>query len=108
MKGIQNKIIIYKKAFIIHILGYTITKGKSFFWVYNFLNFNVGSLCGMTNIQTIFDLVPRSLKHVRCYCSHRVPYAGLQVLKVVDLNLAYNVSNVTPQEKNPVGLNMTT
>jgi hypothetical protein len=51
------------------------------------VNFSVGSLGGKTNIQTIFDLVPRCLKHVWCYCSHNVPYVGFQVLNVVDPNL---------------------
>jgi hypothetical protein len=68
----------------------------------------VGSLGGTTNIQTIFDLVPFSLKHVRCYRSHSVSYVGFQVLKVVDLNLVDNVPHITPQEKLPVGLNLET
>jgi hypothetical protein len=72
------------------------------------INFNVGSLGGTTNIQTIFDLVPRCLKHVWCYRSQRVPYAGFQVFKVIDLNLLDNVLHITPHEKNPVGLNLET
>jgi hypothetical protein len=68
MKGIQNKIIISQKTFIIHIYGLHHYKGKlsKFFSVYiTFsVNFDVGPLGGMTNIQTLFDLVPRCLKHV--------------------------------------------
>jgi hypothetical protein len=45
----------------------------------------------MKNIQTIFDLVPHCMKHVWCYRSHSVPYAGFQVLKIVDINLVENV-----------------
>jgi hypothetical protein len=55
------------------------------------INFNVGSLGGATNIQTIFDLLPRWLKLVLCYRSKSVPYGGFQVLKVVDLDLVENV-----------------
>ena len=51
----------------------------------------MGSLDGTTNIQTI--------QHVWCYHSHSVPYAGFQVLKVVDLNLVENVLHITSQEK---------
>jgi hypothetical protein len=68
MKGIQNKIIISQKAFIIHIFGLHHYKEKlsELFSEYtaSSVNFNVGSLGDTTNIQTIFDLVPRCLKHV--------------------------------------------
>jgi hypothetical protein len=103
VKGIQNKIIISKKAFIIHIYGLHHYNGKlsKFFFEYiTFpVNFNVGSLGGMTNVQTIFDLVPRCLKHVWCYHSHSVPYAGFQVFKVIDLYLVNKVLHITPEEK---------
>jgi hypothetical protein len=62
-------------------------------------NFNVGSLGGTTNIQTIFDLVPCCLKHVWCYRSHSVPYEGFQVSKAVQLNLLDNVLHITPQDE---------
>jgi hypothetical protein len=61
--------------------------------------FNVGFIGGTTNIETIFDLVLRCLKHVWCYRSHSVPYSDFQILKVVDLNLVDNVLHITPQEK---------
>jgi hypothetical protein len=64
------------------------------------------SLGGTTIIQTIFDLILRCLNHVWCYRSHSVPYAGFQVLKVVDFNLVENVLHITPQEENQVGLNL--
>jgi hypothetical protein len=67
------------------------------------INLNVGFFGGTTNIQTIFDLVPRCLKHVWCYRSSSDPYAGFQVLKVVDLNLLDNVLHITPQ-KEPNGV----
>jgi hypothetical protein len=57
----------------------------------------------MTNIQMIFDLIPRCLKNVWYYSSYGVPYAGFQVLKVVDLNLVDNVLHITPQEKIQLG-----
>jgi hypothetical protein len=63
------------------------------------VNFNEGALGGMTNIRTIFDLVPRYLRHVWCYCSHNVPYAGFQMLKGIDLNLVDNAVHITLQEK---------
>jgi hypothetical protein len=81
-------------------MGYTITKGnyQSFSEYITFLiNFNVGSLGGPINIQTIFDVVPCCFKHVWCYRSHSVPYAGFQALKVIDLILVDNVVHITPQ-----------
>jgi hypothetical protein len=103
MKVIQNKIIISQKAFIIYIYGLHHYKGKPsklFSEHITFsINFNVSSLGGTTNIQTIFELVPRCLKHVWCYRSHSIPYAGFQVLNVIDLNLVDNVLHITPQEK---------
>jgi hypothetical protein len=60
------------------------------------VSFSVGSLG--TRIQTIFDLVPRCLKQFLCYRSHSVPYAGFQVLEVVDVNLVDSILHITPQE----------
>jgi hypothetical protein len=101
MRGIQNKTIISHKAFIIHVYGLYHYKGKvsKFLSVYIIfsIDFNVGFLGGITNIQTIFDLVPGCLKHVWCYRSHSVPYVDFQVLTVVDLNLVDNVLNIAPQ-----------
>jgi hypothetical protein len=74
MKVIQNKIIISQKAFIIHIYGLHHYKGKLSFFFSEYItfsiNFNMGTFGGMTNIQMIFNLVPRFLKCVWCYCSH--------------------------------------
>jgi hypothetical protein len=101
MEGIQNKIMISQKAFIIHIYGLRHHKGKlsKFFskYITFSINSSVGSLGGTTNIQTIFDLVPRCLKRVWCYGS--IPYAGFQVLKVVELNLVDNVRHITQKKK---------
>jgi hypothetical protein len=72
------------------------------------MNFSVGCLGGTTNIRTIFYHVQRRLKHIWCYRSHSVLYAGFQVSKVVDLNLVDNVLHITPQEKSRVGLNLAT
>jgi hypothetical protein len=44
------------------------------------------------------------LKHVWCYRSHSIPYAGFQVLKVVVLNLVDNVLHITPQERKSTGV----
>jgi uncharacterized membrane protein len=57
MKGIQNKIIISQKAFIIHIYGLHYYKRKlsklfSEYIIFS-VNFNVGALGGTTNIHTI-------------------------------------------------------
>jgi hypothetical protein len=95
LKGIQNKIIIYQKALIIHIYELRHCKGKLQEYITFSVNFSVGSLNGTTNIQTIFDLVTRCLKHVWCYHSHSVPYVGFQLLKVVDLNLVDNTIHIT-------------
>jgi hypothetical protein len=62
-KGIQNKIIISRKTFIMHIYGLHHYKGKlskifSGYLTFS-INFNVGSPGDTKNIQTIFDLVPR-------------------------------------------------
>jgi hypothetical protein len=101
MKGIQNKVIISQKAFIIHIYelhNYKRKLSKVFSqYITLSVNLNVDSLGGTTNIQTLFDLVPRCLKHVWCYRSHSVRYAGFQVLKVVALNLVHNVLHITPR-----------
>jgi hypothetical protein len=80
-------------------MGYTFTKGNyQFFSEYKTfpLNFIVGSLGDMTNIQTIFDLIPRCLKHVWCYHSHSIPCVGFQVFKVIDLNKALSKSSLPP------------
>jgi hypothetical protein len=94
MKGIQNKIIM------IYIYGLHHYKGKvsKFFseCVTFSINFNVTALGGATNIQTIFNLVPRCLKHAWCYRSHSIPYASVQVLKVVDRILVDSVLLITP------------
>jgi hypothetical protein len=104
--------MISQKAFIIHIYGLRHYKGKlsKFFseYITFSVNLNVAFLGGMTNIQMTFDLVSRCLKHVWCYHNHSFLYAGFQVLKIVDLNLVDNVLHITPQEKNPVGLNLVT
>jgi hypothetical protein len=103
MKGIQNKIIISQKAFIIHIYGLHHYKGKlsKFFseYITFSVKFSVGSLGGTTNIQMIFDLVTHCLKHIWCYRSHNVHYACIQVLKAIDLNLVDSVLHITTQVK---------
>jgi hypothetical protein len=63
-------------------MGYTITKVKyqSFFfseYITFSINFNVGFLGGMTNIQTIFDIVRRCLKHVLVLPWPQRPLCGL-------------------------------
>jgi hypothetical protein len=121
MKGIQNEIIISQKAFIYYTYLWVTplllllrpggnptavnnnNKNKKYqrFSEYTSftINFNVYSPGGRTNIQAIFDLVPRCLKHVWRCRSHSDPCAGFQVLKVVDLNLVDNALHIIPQEK---------
>jgi hypothetical protein len=86
MKDIINKLIISQKAFVIHMYGLLHYKMFSEYVTFS-ANFTVGSLGGTTNIQTIFDLVPRSLRHVWCCRSHSIPHVGFQVLNVFDRNL---------------------
>jgi hypothetical protein len=47
----------------------------------------------MTNIQTIFNLCPHVLNHVLGYCSHSIPYASLQLLKIIVFDLVDEVKN---------------
>jgi hypothetical protein len=108
MKGIQNKIMIYINLWVpLHHYKGKLSKFLSQYITFS-INFNVGSLGCMTNIQRLFELVPRVAKTDWCYCSHSVPYAGLQVLKIVDLNPLDNVLHMTPQEKKTLGLNLAT
>jgi hypothetical protein len=98
MKGIQNNTsesIYYTHLWFTPLQRDTINVFFSGYTTFS-IDFNVDSIGGTTNIQTIFGLVPRCLKHFWCYRSHSVPYAGIQVLKVVELNL---VLHITPQEK---------
>jgi hypothetical protein len=77
MKGIQNKIIISQKAFIIHIYGLHHYKGKLSEFLSEYIafsiNFSVGFLGGTTNMQMLFDLIPHCLKRVWCYRNHCIP-----------------------------------
>jgi hypothetical protein len=70
MKGLQNKLIISQKAFIIHIYGLHHYKGQLLQLFSDYITFstnlNLGSLRGTTNIQMIFDLVPCYLKRPLC------------------------------------------
>jgi len=47
--------------------------------------FKVGNPGGMINIQMIFILCPRVLKHIVGYCNHIIPYVGCQLLKIIFL-----------------------
>jgi hypothetical protein len=69
MNGIENKIIISQKAFMIHIYGIHHYKGKlskfsSDYSITFSVNFDVGSHAVTTNIQTILDFVLFCVKHV--------------------------------------------
>jgi hypothetical protein len=88
-------------------MGYTITNGNYHFfseYITFSINFSVGLLGDTTNIQTIFDLVPRCLKHVWCYRSHSVSKAGFHVLKVFDINLVDMVLHITSKGKKSTGI----
>jgi hypothetical protein len=98
MKGIQKNNCISESIYYTHLWVTSLRREtiKVFSEYITFsINFNVGSLGGTTNIKMILYLIPRCLKHAWCYHSHRVPYAGFQVLNVVDLNLADNVLHIT-------------
>lgn len=86
---------LYLRILLLYtFVGYTTIKGnyQSFSEYITFsTNFSMGFLGAWTNIQTI--------QHVWCYHSHSVPYAGFQVLQVIDLNLVDSVLHITPQEK---------
>jgi hypothetical protein len=61
--------------------------------------FKVGTPGGTTNIQTIFDVCPRILKHAVCYHSYSIPFSGLQLLEIFVLNLAGEFLDITPQKR---------
>jgi hypothetical protein len=94
MKGIQNKIIVSQKAFIIDNYGLHHYKGKPSKFLFEYINLSVNWCDKYSD-----DIRPRSryLKYIWCYRSHRVPYAGFQALKVADLNLVENFLHITPQ-----------
>jgi hypothetical protein len=81
MKSI--KVITSQKVFITHIYGLHHYRGT---WWHD-------------KYPDDIRPVSRCLKHVWCYRSHGVPYAGFQVLKAFDLNRVDNVLHMTPQEK---------
>ena len=60
---------------------FTFTKGnyETFFlctsYLISLIDLNMGSPGGTANIETIFDLVPSSPKHVWCNHCKNVPYA---------------------------------
>jgi hypothetical protein len=85
MKGIQNKIIIAQKAFIIHVYGSHYYKGEAIkdFWAYNFLNKFQRGLPWWQNKYSDY-IRPHSMLLKAClvlHRSHSVPYDGFQVLK---------------------------
>jgi hypothetical protein len=92
MIGIQKQKFISQNLFVIQVSGLHQYKGNSqgyyFFWLlHTVVNFNVGTPGGMTNIQTLFNLCPHVLSRVVGYCSHRIPYASLQLLKIMVFDL---------------------
>ena len=78
---------------------------KLFSDYYYFKNFHVANPDGTTNIQTIFDLCPRVLKHVVGYCSHSIACANFQLLKIVVFDQVDDVLHTTPKEKKSNGVN---
>ena len=74
---------------------------ESFFFSFSqylksLIDLNMGSHGGTANIETIYYLIPSSLKHVCCIHCKSVPYAVLKVLKTVDLNLEGYFFHITP------------
>jgi hypothetical protein len=49
----------------------------------------MGSLGSTENIQTVFELLPFSVEHVRWNSRDRIPDTGLQVIKCVNWCLEY-------------------
>jgi hypothetical protein len=45
------------------------------------VDLDVGSVGSTENVQTIFELLPCSVEHVRWNSRDRIPDAGLQVIK---------------------------
>jgi hypothetical protein len=64
----------------------------------------MGSLGSTENVQTIFELLPCSVEHVRWNSRDRIPDTGLKVIKSVNWCSEYTALDIIPQEKNPVVL----
>jgi hypothetical protein len=56
------------------------------------------------NVQTILELLPCCVEHVRWYSPDPIPDTGLQVIKSVNWCSELNALDITPQEKNLVEL----
>jgi hypothetical protein len=107
MKDIQNEIIIANNTFIIHIYGLHHYKGKLSKFSSEYIIFSASF--NNTYIHSTFYLVLRCLKHVCCYRTNSVPYAGFQVLKVFRWSwLRRQCSSHYPIRKTPMRLNLAT
>jgi hypothetical protein len=60
---------------------------------------DVGSLGSTENVQTIFELLPYSVEHVRWNSRDRIPDTGLQVIKSVNWCSEHIASDITSQEQ---------
>jgi hypothetical protein len=59
----------------------------------------VGSLGSTENVQTILELLPCSVEHVRWNSRDRIPDTGLQVIKSVNWCSEHIALDITPHEK---------
>jgi hypothetical protein len=55
---------------------------------------DVGTLGSTENVQTIFELLPCSVEHVRWNSRDRIPDTGLQAIKCSE----HTALDITPQE----------
>jgi hypothetical protein len=60
---------------------------------------DVSSFGSMQNVQTIFELLPSSVVHVRWNSRDRMPDTGLQVIKSIKWCSEHIALDITPQEK---------
>jgi hypothetical protein len=59
----------------------------------------MGSLGSTENVQTIFELLPCSVEHVRWNSRDRIPDTGLQLIKSVNWCSEHIALDITLQEK---------
>jgi hypothetical protein len=65
----------------------------------DFMDLDVGSLYSTENVQTIFELLPCPVEHVRWNSRDRIPDTGLQVIKSVNWCSEHIALDIIPQER---------
>jgi hypothetical protein len=81
-----------------------IEKSQSFLLLATLVGFSGSPPRGTTNIQTTSDLCTRVLKLFVGYRNHRVPYTGLQQLKVLVFDLIDGVLHIPFRNKKSSGV----